>query len=122
VGNRKIALATTDRLTVYQHFGHASEFHIAELQGDSYAFTEVRRIDPVCDGGEHSAAKFDAVIEALADVDALIVGKIGPGAAEYVAARGLKVFEVSGTVEKILTALTERKAPDGGFRAALRKT
>jgi predicted Fe-Mo cluster-binding NifX family protein len=89
---------------------------------DSYAFTEVRRIDPVCDGGEHSAAKFDAVLEILADVDALVVGKIGPGAAEYVAARGLKVLEVSGTVERILTMFIERNVLDGGFRAAMRKT
>jgi predicted Fe-Mo cluster-binding NifX family protein len=101
-------MATTDRLTVYRHFGHASEFHIAELCEDSYAFTEVRRIDPVCDG-EHDAAKFDAVLEVLSDVDALVVGKIGPGAADYVAARGLKVFEAPGTVEEILRAFVERK-------------
>jgi predicted Fe-Mo cluster-binding NifX family protein len=117
----KIALATTDRLTVYQHFGHASEFHIAELDDDSYIFTEVRRIDPACDGGEHDTAKFDAILEALSDTEALIVGRIGPGAADYVASRGFKVFEVQGTVDKILRTLIERKPLDGR-RGGMRRT
>jgi predicted Fe-Mo cluster-binding NifX family protein len=117
----KIALATTDRLTVYQHFGQASEFHIVELHDDSYTFTDVRRVDPACDRGEHSTTKFDAIIEALSDAEALVVGKIGPGAADYVASRGLKVFETTGTVEKILRAFVERKPLDGR-RAGIRRT
>jgi predicted Fe-Mo cluster-binding NifX family protein len=104
----KLALATTDRLTVYTHFGQAREFHIVEVEDDdSYVFTETRQVTPACTGGGHSENAFDAIIEQISDCDAVVVGQIGQGAADYVLQRNIRVFEAPGAVEKIIPVISK---------------
>ncbi|GHU68668.1 hypothetical protein AGMMS49983_21570 [Clostridia bacterium] len=105
----KLALATTDRLTVYTHFGHASEFHIVNVyDDDSYEFTETRYVARACTGGTHDENAFDAILLAIKDCDAVVVAQIGPGAAEYVLQRNIRVFEAPGAVEKIIPVISGR--------------
>ncbi|MDR0851941.1 MAG: dinitrogenase iron-molybdenum cofactor biosynthesis protein [Clostridiales Family XIII bacterium] len=109
----RLALATTDRLTIYKHFGQADEFQIVDIDAEGgYTFIESRKVVPACSRGEHSEDGFDAVLDLLSDCEALIVGKIGPGAAEYVTTRGIRVFQGAGTVEKILSTLISKKMLD----------
>jgi predicted Fe-Mo cluster-binding NifX family protein len=110
----RIALATTDRLTVYQHFGRAEEFHIVDLDDEAYSFVEVRKTDPSCGGGGHSENAFDLVLRTLHDCEAVVVGRIGMGAAEYLLRRGMRVFDAPGTVDKVLNTIIQRRMLDGG--------
>ncbi|MDR3295457.1 MAG: dinitrogenase iron-molybdenum cofactor biosynthesis protein [Clostridiales Family XIII bacterium] len=108
----RIALATTDRLTLYQHFGQAKEFHIVDLGDKDYSFVEVRTVEPPCDGGQHNENAFDAVLEILHDCEAVVVGKIGAGAAEYLIRRNMRVFDAPGVVENVLKAMIEQRLLD----------
>jgi predicted Fe-Mo cluster-binding NifX family protein len=108
----RIALATNDGLTVHKHFGQADEYQIVDIDGESHEFVERRRVFPPCDGGEHLESAFDAVLAILRDCEAVFVGKIGPGASEYLAQRGIRSFEVPGVIDEILKKLAERKVFD----------
>ena len=50
----------------------------------------------------HDTTRFDKIIELLSDCDALLVQKIGPGAAEYLIRKNVRVFEVSGSIDAVL--------------------
>ena len=76
----KIAVATSNGVTIDVHFGQATSFHIFDVAEDgSYALVEQRGIFPrsqgVSEGGNHA----DVTIEQLADVDVVLVNRIGPG-------------------------------------------
>jgi predicted Fe-Mo cluster-binding NifX family protein len=111
--SHRIALATNDGLTVYKHFGQADEYQIVDLDADTYTFIERRKTVPPCDSGEHTEEGFDAVLAVLSDCEAIFVGKIGPGASEYLAQRGFRSFEVPGVIELILSKVIERKVFEG---------
>jgi predicted Fe-Mo cluster-binding NifX family protein len=100
---RRVALATTDGLTIYKHFGRAECFHIFDVGEDkSRSLVEIRRTPSPCGPEGHSEAAFDAVLDQLRDCEAVIVGKIGPGAADYLLSRGMGVVEAPGLVEQAL--------------------
>jgi predicted Fe-Mo cluster-binding NifX family protein len=108
----RIAFATNDGLTVYKHFGQADEYQIVDLDGEGYTFVERRKVIPPCDEGAHKESSFDAALAALHDCEAVFVGKIGPGASEYLAQRGIRSFEVPGVVDNILKKIIERNVLD----------
>ena len=110
----RIALATNDGLTVFRHFGQADRFQVVDVLADAYEVVETRSVPPPCQSGSHDENAFDAVLEILSDCEALFVGKIGPGASEYLAEKGVRVFEVPGAIEKILANVTARDVL-GGF-------
>jgi predicted Fe-Mo cluster-binding NifX family protein len=111
MGRHRIALATTDKLTVYQHFGHADGYEITDVDSDAgtFEFAGRRTVTPPCDGGSHSESVFDAVLEALSDCEAIVVAQIGPGAAEYVLSKGMRVFEAPGVIEGVIGTLLKQK-------------
>ncbi|MDR2296525.1 MAG: dinitrogenase iron-molybdenum cofactor biosynthesis protein [Clostridiales Family XIII bacterium] len=96
----RIAVTTTDRLTVFLHFGRAESFHIVDIDGDAYRFVEVRHAESACGEGGHDVSRFDAILELLSDCEAIVTGKIGPGAQEYLLRRGMRVFESPGVIDK----------------------
>lgn len=108
----RIALASRDGVNVNEHFGRAVFFRIYDLSGGGYSFAESRDAVAACQHMRtHSKTDFDTVIELLSDCDALLVEKIGEGAAAYLISKGMRVFEVSGSIDGVLTKLTE----DGVF-------
>lgn len=105
----RIAVTTTDRLTVFQHFGRAETFHIVDVDGDAYSFAEVRHTEKACGEGGHDETRFDKILELLSDCEAIITGKIGPGAAEYLLRHGMRVFEGPGVLENVLDTIIARR-------------
>jgi predicted Fe-Mo cluster-binding NifX family protein len=105
----RIAVTTTDRLTVFQHFGRAEVFHIVDIDGDSYAFAETRHTEKACREGGHDESRFDAILDLLWDCEAVVTGKIGPGAAEHLLRRGMRVFEGPGVIENVIGAIIARR-------------
>lgn len=104
----RVAIASTDGIVVNQHFGHAESFHIVELDPEAQTsqYIETRPVSRVCQGHEHHEQSFDAVLEVLSDVQAILVAKIGQGASDYLESKGMLVYEapflVDAVIEKIL--------------------
>ncbi|MDR1778212.1 MAG: dinitrogenase iron-molybdenum cofactor biosynthesis protein [Clostridiales Family XIII bacterium] len=98
----RLAVSTTDGLTVYVHFGQAVRFWIYDLVDGVYEYVEQRDVPRGCGPDGHSTEVFDVILEILSDCEAVVVGKIGPGAAEYVLSRGLRIFQGPGVLEVTL--------------------
>ena len=89
--------------TVNEHFGHAKFFSIYKLSDSGYEPTEIRDAVAVCQHAlGHNTTRFDKIIELLSDCDAILVNRIGEGAAAYLISRGVRVFEVSGSIDAVL--------------------
>ena len=99
----RLAIATSDGFTVNEHFGHAKFFRVYDLSEDGYTFSDVRDAVAVTQQSlGHDTTRFDKIIELLSDCDAVLVQKIGEGAAAYLIGRGVRVFEVSGRIDSVL--------------------
>ncbi len=99
----KVAVATSDGFEVNEHFGHAKFFRVYELGESDYTFLDVRDAVAVCQHSlGHNTTRFDKIIELLSDCDALLVQKIGEGAAAYLIQKNVRVFEVSGSIDAVL--------------------
>ena len=115
----KIALASSNGINIDQHFGRAIFFRVYELSDSGYKFIESRDAVAACQHARtHSSTDFDRVISLLSDCDAVLVSKIGGGAAAYIISKGLRVFEVSGSIDGVLNKLIE----DGVFNTPSEQT
>ncbi|WP_136513175.1 NifB/NifX family molybdenum-iron cluster-binding protein [Geomonas edaphica] len=104
----KVAVATTDGLTINEHFGQAREFRLYRVEEDgSYELFEVRPIAnaPRDNARVHTA---ETTVEQLADVNVVLVSQIGPHAAGSLARRGIKSFTVKGGIDRALSAYGKR--------------
>jgi nitrogen fixation protein NifB len=73
-----VAVATKGDGLINQHFGHAKEFQIYEVDGAGVRFVGHRRIeDHYCQGGLGEGSALDSITEMLKGVDALLCAKIG---------------------------------------------
>ncbi|HEY6007665.1 MAG TPA: NifB/NifX family molybdenum-iron cluster-binding protein [Geobacteraceae bacterium] len=105
----KIAVATSDGQNIDEHFGRAKTFRIFEVEeSGAFSLVEERKIIPHCPGDSVVAHAADATVEKLVGVDAVLVNRIGPGAAKSLEARGIRVFALSGPVDRALTAYGKR--------------
>ena len=89
----RVALASTSGKFIDAHFGRADRFAIFDLTPEGYAFVEVRSVERACGPEGHDECAFDAILDALSDCEAVLVSRIGMGAARYVRAKGMRVFE-----------------------------
>lgn len=99
----RVAVATSDGVTVNEHFGKANFFRIYELDSSGYRYVEARDAVEACQHVRtHSETDFDRVIALLSDCKALFVQKIGQGAAAYLISKNVRVFEVNASVDLLL--------------------
>ena len=96
----KIAVASSDGIVVNRHFGHAAQFYIYEIIGDDAKLLEVRKVEPVCQGGNH-----DENIDKIGDCSYLLVSKIGYQAAAIAEQRGVIPYEIPGIIEDSIQQL-----------------
>lgn len=100
----KVAVASTDGIAINEHFGKAEEFWIYESdEQGAYQFLE-RRTKSLDEFTEHQAA----TVQLLADVEVVLVSKIGPGAEKELRREGIIALSVSGSIEKALIAYAKR--------------
>ena len=105
----KIAVATNDGQKINEHFGQAKVFHIYDVAEDgTFQLLEKRHITPHCPGDPNVGHTADTTVAQLADMDAVFVSRIGPGAAETLAGRGVKPFPLAGPIDRALTAYGKR--------------
>jgi nitrogen fixation protein NifB len=72
-----VAVATKGGGRINQHFGHAREFHIYEVDYRGVRFVGHRRVANYCQGGQSVENAMEGTIKALSGVSALFCAKIG---------------------------------------------
>lgn len=103
----KVAVASTDGITINEHFGRTKEFWIYEVnETGAYTFLERREIHQnIKLYHKHSASK---VIELLADVEAVLAAQIGRQAELELQAKGILSLAVTSLVDKALVSYGKR--------------
>lgn len=114
----RVAVAAGDRSDVVQHFGRASRFVVCELSDGRFRFVENRLNVPpcTCPEGEHENM-MEQSARLLEDCRAVVVARIGPGAAGVLRRHGKEVHVVYDFIETALEkvakeSLTSRRAAD----------
>jgi predicted Fe-Mo cluster-binding NifX family protein len=106
-----VAVASRDGKTVHLHFGRAEQFLIFDVAGERAHFLEKRRVTPACRGGvadeddRHSVTGMEALVESLADCQAVLVRRIGPAARERLESRGITAYVTPDFIPEALAAL-----------------
>lgn len=97
----RIAVASTDGKMVNQHFGRADTFYILEVSNEhSYRVVDVRKLAPVCEGGNHDENKMRANIKRLQDCRYLLVSRIGAGAEAMMQQYGITSFMIPDLIDE----------------------
>lgn len=96
-----VAVATKGGGIVNQHFGHAKEFQIFEVDANEAKFVGHRKIDNYCQGGYGEDASLNGVIQAISDCKAVLVSKIGACPQEELRKAGVQSVEAYDVIEKV---------------------
>ncbi|MBV6622447.1 MAG: nitrogenase cofactor biosynthesis protein NifB [Rivularia sp. (in: Bacteria)] len=96
-----LAVATKGGGIVNQHFGHAKEFQIYEVDGRKVEFVGHRKVDHFCQGGYGEEATLENIIKALADCKAVLVSKIGDCPKEELQKAGIEAVEAYDLIDKV---------------------
>jgi len=88
-----VAVATKGGGRINQHFGHAKEFQLFEVDGRQVKFLGVRRADNYCKGGYGEDEALDPIIKALDGVSAVLVARIGDCPKQTLAEAGVTVID-----------------------------
>lgn len=102
----KVAFASTDKVHVNEHFGHAGEFYIWEIGPEDAAFSGVVQVQSDADAPGHSDDKIEARGAALADCALVYVGEIGGPAAARLVAK--KIHPIKSKDHEPITAVVEK--------------
>jgi nitrogen fixation protein NifB len=101
-----VAVTSKHGKLVDQHFGHSSEFLIYQYINHKFILSEVRSVDKYCNGiaqCEDDVEEKQAVIEAIADCDAVLTMRIGRVPQKKLINKGVLVLEYCSTVESGLS-------------------
>jgi nitrogen fixation protein NifX len=101
----KVAFASTDKVHVDEHFGHAEEFYIWEIGPDQALFSGVVQVKSETEVG-HSDDKIEARGAALADCALVYVGEIGGPAAARLVAK--KIHPIRSKEQEPITVVVEK--------------
>jgi len=103
----KVAVASTDGITINEHFGKAKEFWIYEVnETGAYTFLERREIPQDINASHtHAASK---AIGLLTDVEVVLAAQIGRHAESELQAKGILSLSVTSSVDKALVAYGKR--------------
>lgn len=96
-----VAVATKGGGLVNQHFGHAKEFQIYEVDGSEVKYVGHRKVDHFCQGGYSEKATMEKIIEAISDCKAVLVSKVGESPKEKLNNAGIEVVEAYDMIEKV---------------------
>ncbi|MHA7868809.1 MAG: nitrogenase cofactor biosynthesis protein NifB [Salipiger thiooxidans] len=116
-----IAVATKGGGRINQHFGHATEFQIFEVDAAGVRFVTHRRCDNYCVGGYGEEDKLELVIKTLEGIDTILCAKIGDCPREDLAAAGIEAIQ-DYAFEYIETAVSAVYRARRGLPAVARET
>jgi predicted Fe-Mo cluster-binding NifX family protein len=107
----RAAVAAQPESMVTQHFGRATVFHIFDVRVDGWELLESRENDASCSGeGDRHDSLLAQAADLVADCDAVLAARIGPGAVRALSDRGVDAYAMHALVEDALAALSEELA------------
>jgi len=95
----RVAVASKDNHLTNQHFGHAQEFLIYEVEPEQAQLLENRPVKPYCHGPAEGPGDLSESIAALSDCTAVLVAKIGALPESRLQEAGIEVVQVYDTIE-----------------------
>jgi predicted Fe-Mo cluster-binding NifX family protein len=103
-GNVKIAVATTDGVSLSQHFGQSKGFVVFEVDGLTVQSRELRTNDDtphnqgICnhEGQNQQGRSHGSILDLLSDCGVVLCGGMGAGAAQAMTANGIKPVILPG--------------------------
>ncbi|NPV92788.1 MAG: dinitrogenase iron-molybdenum cofactor biosynthesis protein [Firmicutes bacterium] len=101
----KVAVASSDGKVINRHFGQAAQFLVFQIQGSNIEFLELRENIPPCQEPEYHENRLSDTVELLSDCQAVLVSRIGPGAARALEAGGIKAYVAPDYIEAVLRRL-----------------
>lgn len=108
----RVAVASSDGKFINQHFGHAKQFLIFEIDEKTSAdfqFLEVRNNTPVCSHQHHDEDRLRAVIDQLIDCKVVLASQIGPGAQTALEASNIMAYSMADFIEPALKRIAFHK-------------
>jgi nitrogen fixation protein NifB len=93
VPSRLVAVCTKGGGRINQHFGHATEFHIYEVDGAGIRFSGIRKVENYCQGGYGDDDRLDVILATLAGIDTVFTAKIGRCPKDDLAKAGITVLD-----------------------------
>ncbi|MEG3435633.1 nitrogenase cofactor biosynthesis protein NifB [Pannus brasiliensis CCIBt3594] len=96
-----VAVATKGQGIVNQHFGHAKEFQVFEVDGVEAKFVGHRKIDNYCQSGYGEDATLEGIIKSIADCKAVLASKIGSCPQDQLRAAGIEPVEGYDTITQV---------------------
>ena len=120
----KVAFASTDKVHIDEHFGHAEAFYLWDVGPETAAFSGVVQVKAEALAG-HSDDKIEARAAALADCALVYVAEIGGPAAARLVAKKIHPLKskdhepITVVVEKLQEVL--RNNPPPWLRKAMLK-
>ncbi|MBL1176244.1 MAG: nitrogenase cofactor biosynthesis protein NifB [Pantanalinema sp. GBBB05] len=96
-----VAVATKGGGLVNQHFGHAREFMIYEVDANEAKFVGHRKVENYCQGGYGEEDSLDTIIKAVADCKAVLASKVGSCPQVELKKAGLIVVEAYDVIETV---------------------
>lgn len=100
----RIAVASTDGISVNEHFGKAEKFLIYDLDEEHLEMIEEREVEPLSIGDpKHTfdKLKFTQVADQLTDCMKVFVAKIGNKPAEELTELGIEPVVYEGAIASI---------------------
>nr|BAF47147.1 NifB [Zehria sp. KO68DGA] len=96
-----LAVATKGNRLVNQHFGHAKEFQIFEVDGVDVKFVAHRKVDHYCQSGYGEEATLDNIIKSISDCKGVLASKIGHCPQEELRKAGLEPYEAYDVIDNV---------------------
>jgi len=96
-----VAVATKGGGVVNQHFGHAKEFQIYEVDANDVSFVGHRKIDHYCQSGYGEEGTLAGIIATLSDCAGVLTSKIGSCPQAELKKAGLQVLEDYDSIDSL---------------------
>lgn len=102
----KIAVASTDGKVVNQHFGKADQFYIIQVDDENkFELVEIRKLAPICQGGDHDDDAFGDHVRLLSDCAYVLVSQIGRRAEYELESQGIGAYVLPDLIENSINKL-----------------
>lgn len=101
----QVAIASNDGRTINACFGRARAFRIYAFNQGGFRLSEIRSSPTPCQGGSHEDGVLTATVEALADCQMVLAGRIGPEAGRLLREKGVEPFSLHAGIESTLRRL-----------------
>ncbi len=100
----RIAIGTSDRINITEHFGKCSRFHILDIsqENDSITFVEDRITGHNESCGSHEEAVILDKINALKDCQLVLVKQVGGWSEKQLVHNGIVPLQQEGSISRAL--------------------